>query len=249
MVSPSEHLSDAQLAALATTGSGDETATQHLADCETCREAVTATQRAVRALSEPVELIAPPAGLWERIEETLRDEGVGAAARPAARGEAPRTPRRSSPGRRPWGVAVAGLLVGALAGGAGVAVASQLRDTPQGEDRVTVAVGTAQLQPVDGGSMHGRAVMERESDERMELRVDVSELPGDGYLEIWLRDEDATRLVSLGILDSRSTTVQVPPGIDLTRYPVVDVSREDFDGDPSHGGETLVAGAMEPANG
>ena len=245
MVSPSEHLSDAQLAVLAT-GSEDGAGTRHLAGCAACREAVAATRQAVRALAEPVELSPPPPELWGRIEAALRDEGVGATARPGTSGGAARA-HRPSPGRRPWGVAVAGLLVGALAGGAGVTVASQLRDSPQGDERAVVAVGTAQLQPVAGGTMHGRAVMERESDERMELRVDVSELPGDGYLEIWLRDEDATRLISLGVLDSRSTTVQVPPGIDLARYPVVDVSREDFDGDPSHGGETLAAGAMESA--
>lgn len=200
MAETSEHLSDAQLAVLASSG-GDDAQVEHLAACEACRERVANTVRAIRALADPVEIVAPPAGLWERVEDSLRGEGVGGApGRPGVRerqtGSSRRRPR---PRRSSWAVAVAGVLAGALAGGTGVAVATHLRDAPQDEARITaVTVGTADLQPVTATAMHGHAVMQREPDDRLELRVDVSELPEDGYLEVWLRDEQASRLISLG---------------------------------------------------
>ena len=115
-------------------------------------------------------------------------------------------------------------------------------DTPT---QTVVAVGAANLEPVGQSNMHGEAVMERNQDGQLELHVDVSDIAQDGYLEVWLRDEEATRLVSLGVATSHSTTVDVPDGLDLEQFPVVDVSHEHFDGDPAHSGDTLLAGTME----
>ena len=81
-------------------------------------------------------------------------------------------------------------------------------------------------------------------DGALRLTVDVSEGPQEGYYEVWLRDEQASRLISLGTVSGQTTTLPVPAGVDLDRFPVVDVSQEEFDGDPSHSGVTLAAGAM-----
>ena len=39
-------------------------------------------------------------------------------------------------------------------------------------------------------------------------------------------------------------SLEVPSGVDLTEYPVVDVSVEPLDGDPSHSGVSVVRGRL-----
>lgn len=164
-------------------------------------------------------------------------------------GPAPSAPvrRRSQQGGQRRGrlaaAAAAGVLVGAVAGAVGFGLAASGRDDDGGDPGI-VQIGATTLDPVAAESMSGQARLERDEQGRLLLAVDVSELPEDGYLEVWLRDADATRLVSLGVLDTTTGTLQVPQGIDLTDYPVVDVSQEHLDGDPTHGGQTLVAGAL-----
>lgn len=242
MADSSHHLTDQQLAEIAAEGSTTGTRDmEHLAGCASCRADVADLTRLTGLLSEPVEILAPPASLWGRVEDSLRESTPEQA--PARRESGRHTARRR---KATWGAALAGLAVGTVLGGAAVTATSNLRDTPdQGPTSNLVAVGTADLAPVDGTTLHGEAVMERDQDGNLKLQVDVSELADDGYLEVWLRDENATRLVSLGAVTARTTTVDVPEGLNLDEFPVVDVSHEHFDGDPTHGGETLLAGTME----
>ena len=242
MADRSHHLTGRQLAEVAVEGStADTRGVEHLAGCASCLAGVADLTRLAGLLSEPVEILAPPAGLWSRVEDSVREP---IDAQVSARRESGRHVVRRR--KATWGAALAGLVVGTVLGGAAVTATSNLRDTPdQGPTSNLVAVGTASLEPVGDTTLHGDAVMERDQDGNLKLQVDVSELVDDGYLEVWLRDENATRLVSLGTVTSRSTTVDVPEGLNLDAFPVVDVSLEHFDGDPTHGGETLLAGTME----
>lgn len=77
--------------------------------------------------------------------------------------------------------------------------------------------------------------------------VDVTvDLPqgGEGYREIWLISTDTSQLVSLGIVDGATGTFTIPAGLDLSRYDLVDISEEPFDGDPTHSGDSIVRGQL-----
>lgn len=154
---------------------------------------------------------------------------------------------RSEARRAPWwgvfAAAAAGLLVG------GAVIAGILNQDTAEEDTPVAgsSVGGATLEPVEADDFSGQAEMVEMEDGSMELTVEISSAPdpAEGYFEVWLRDDEASQLISLGAVTADSTTLQVPAGIDLAEYPVVDVSHEHFDGDPGHSGITLAAGPME----
>jgi hypothetical protein len=56
---------------------------------------------------------------------------------------------------------------------------------------------------------------------------------------------DVSGLVSLGTLDGSSGRFDLPAGLDLDQFSVVDVSEEQFDGDPAHSGDSIVRGPLE----
>lgn len=208
--------------------------------------AVEQTLAVLRVLSAPVELHEPPAHLWERIRGDLTD-APAPVTEPTSVTDLGGERRR----RARWLVPVAAAAAGALIGGAAVGLALQNRtDEPSGgEDPIAApqprVVGTAELGPVSAEESTESARM-RDHDGRLELEVTVPDVPDprDGYYEVWLRDAEASRLISLGTVTAAETTLQVPEGIDFEAYPVVDISHEHFDGDPSHSGVTLWAGEM-----
>jgi hypothetical protein len=51
-------------------------------------------------------------------------------------------------------------------------------------------------------------------------------------------------MVALGVLDGTTGTFTVPPTLRLSRYDKVDVSRERFDGDPTHSNVSLARGPV-----
>ena len=50
-----------------------------------------------------------------------------------------------------------------------------------------------------------------------------------------------------GVLRGDTATFPVPDGLDLGEFPVVDISVEPFDGDPSHSGDSVVRGTLTDA--
>lgn len=262
------HLTEDDLASIATGQAPGPDAAAHLRSCPGCRLDLDRTERVVSALAEPVTLLEPPAGVWAGIERELGtqqdpDAGPGASAVPDASAD-PAPGRHGGGGtlgsdeagtvafmprapRRRWPIITAAAAAGLVVGAAGAAVVAGLLG--QGDDRQDtppqpVAVGEAVLAPVTDREVEGRAEMVAEPDGALRLTVDVSEGPQEGYYEVWLRDEQASRLISLGTVSGQSATLPVPAGVDLGRFPVVDVSQEEFDGDPSHSGVTLAAGPM-----
>ncbi|MGJ9424965.1 anti-sigma factor [Nesterenkonia halotolerans] len=237
---------------------------QHLALCAPCRDALAATERALNALRDPVNMLEPPAGLWDRIAAEIAETPAASDTTPASDSPAATPQRvagvhplpvRSQPSRNrrwvPLAAAAAGLLIGGAAV-AGVLGQGNEEETPA-EPSVAepTLLGDASLEPVAAEDFSGRAEMVETDDGQLELTVEVSEAPDPeaGYFEVWLRNEDGSRLQSLGVVTgTESTTFQVPEGLDLSEYPVVDVSHEHFDGDPGHSGTTLAAGPMEPAD-
>jgi anti-sigma-K factor RskA len=234
----------------------------HLDGCAQCRAEVASLQRgvdalAVPALAAPDSPVAPPPAVWAAIAAAT---GVSSAPRPevvAAAGPAvdavappappspeaerpaatvtPLRPRRS----RLLLAAAASLVVGAGIGAGAVAVSS-------GDDD-GFAVAAAALDPLEGSGASGQArVVERDGGSRV-LEVDLT-APGlqDGFYEVWLIDEDVEDMVSVGVVQGgREVALPLPPGLDLGQYPVVDVSVEPLDGDPTHSGDSVARGLLD----
>lgn len=227
------HVDDDVLALLALgepAGSASELA--HLDVCERCAAELAALTDVVglaRSGAADGPLVAPAPEVWDRISSEL---GLGQASVVSLDARRER--------RRPWrwvaGAAAAGLLVG---GGGAWWVASQ-------DDPVTV-VATAALDPLPGWDATGSAVVETRSDGSRVLVVDLdaTDTSDDGFREVWLLTPDVSGLVSLGTLAGSSGRFALPDGLDLDEFSVVDVSEEQFDGDPAHSGESIVRGPLE----
>jgi hypothetical protein len=228
-------------------GTADDEA--HLAACETCQVQVASLKSVVTtARSEgPVDLIAPPPAVWDRISSEL---GLGAAATlspvPTTTGSAQvvslaeRRERRSRPA--PWLLAAAsvgGIVVG------GVVTATVLDSSS--EPPVTVAA-SVDLEPLPDWDASGTAELTlRDSGEQVlvvTLAADQAAV-ADGYQEVWLIDSNVEGMVSLGILDGSSGEFVVPAGIDVADFPIVDVSLEPTDGVPTHSGNSIARGQIE----
>jgi anti-sigma-K factor RskA len=114
-------------------------------------------------------------------------------------------------------------------------------------DEPPPVVATATLGPLADPEATGTASIAGAGGER-ELTVNLdSASEHDGFLEVWLLSPDASGLVSLGVLRGDTATFPVPDGLDLGEFPVVDISVEPFDGDPSHSGDSVVRGTLDDA--
>jgi hypothetical protein len=177
----------------------------------------------IDADSPAVVLDAPPQGMWERI---VTEVGHGDHDRASA----------SSAGRRSWflpATAAAVLVLVLMVAGVLLLVADERSDV----------VARATLDPI-GSTGSGSAELV-DADGSLQLRVDTTDVPaGDGFLEVWLIDPDVERLVSLGPLRSDGR-YELPSGLDVEAFPIVDVSAEPIDGNPTHSGDSRLRGQLE----
>lgn len=268
----SEHVSADDLALRAL---GEELADApegHLATCDHCRSeldqlrAVVVTARAVEPEDYPT---APPAAVWEGIVAELGletsagdkdspvpdgiaagsgavgSEGAGVVPLPAPREDGrERRKRRERGERRPaaWLLAAAAAVIGLVVG-----VGATLAATSGDDDELPVVAST-QLVVLADDSPGGDAEIRGSGSTRvLELDVPGLDPDADGFYEVWLLDEDAKRLVSIGLLDPAQGTrasFPIPEDLDVAEFPVVDVSVEPADGDPAHSGDSIVRGTL-----
>ncbi len=200
----------------------------HVAVCAVCArevDALAATVSTARA-ADLDALSAPPSSVWDRIVDEL-----GIAEPQAAPAPSRRSVRRLllAGGTALTAAAAAGVVL--LTGGGAPAA------PPEGASAPLVALGEVQAT--------GRVVLSA-SPERRALLVDTAGLPtADGIYEVWLLDLDADRLVALGALDdSGRGWLTVPTGVDVSDYPLVDISLEPDDGDPTHSGNSVLRGDL-----
>ncbi|MGF1598092.1 MAG: anti-sigma factor [Acidimicrobiales bacterium] len=210
--------------------------------------------------SGPSDVIdeTPPPGLWERILADLDAEAVAddaAGGRRAGRGggdasggrKAPGSILRSTPNvvvpieearrrrRGPITAAIVGIAAALLLVALPLGLA--VRSSPSEPDAF------ATLDPL--GSFTGDGWAELDG---RELTVAVEGLipTDDAFYELWLLDLDGSELrdlVSLGAI-GEDGTFEVPEGIDLDRFRVVDISIEPDDGDPTHSGDSILQGEL-----
>lgn len=213
-------------------------AEQHLQSCAACSselDELSAVVRTARTVTPDDALVAPPESVWAAVAAEVGHESTGSSA-PVDEVAAAR--RRRRPG---WVLVAAAACVGLVVGaGAVYGVAS---DGDGGGSPTVLA--SAQLEPLTSQDARGVAQV-IETPAGPQVSVDVSGLAkADGFYEVWLLDKDASKLISLGVLDSTDHgEFAMPPGISMADYPVVDVSLEPDDGDPSHSKNSLVRGIL-----
>lgn len=58
-------------------------------------------------------------------------------------------------------------------------------------------------------------------------------------------DREVVDMVPLGVVRPGTQTVALPAALDLARFPLVDVSVEPLDGDPTHSGVSVARGELD----
>jgi hypothetical protein len=235
---------------------------EHLAGCPRCREEVASLRRGVSALAvpelaQPAPPVAPPPAVWAAIAART---GVTAAPRPdvvaaggAAVGAAPvaaepvaAEPEPAEPvaevvplrrrRSRLLIAAAAAVLVGAGIGGGAVALSRS------GDDGAVVA--STRLAPLGDADASGEAsVVDRDGGQVLEVRLDAP-APVGGYYEVWLIDQGIRGMLPVGVVHAGRTDLPLPDGLDLGEFPLVDVSVEPLDGDPTHSGDSVARGQL-----
>lgn len=228
---------DLGLLALGETVRPDQQA--HLRDCPPCVAELEQLRAAVRIGRETVDvasLARPGRAVWAAVHDEL---GLTAAPRELPAAAPLRRPRRFR--RRP------AVLVGAVAGLAAVGLVVVVL---VGVTRPVVLEST-RLAALPGWSgAQGTATVEREVDGRRVLHLVLTTPPtGNAYRELWLLDPADSALVSLGVVEEDDADYPVPAGVDLSRFSVVDVSREPTDGDPAHSTDSIVRGELDATAG
>ena len=189
---------------------------------------------------------APPE-LWDRIaEETGFDRAVS-------------TPRRSR------SVPLSAAIVAAAACVAITAVVvNRITDSPQTGTK-TVAVrsvstnsstkgsggkvkvlSTVRLKVLNSSTASATAKLEVVGSKRqpqLELATKGLKQIRGRYYEVWMIDSRISKLVSLGPIRADGT-YNLPAGFDPEKFPVVDISEETLDGNPSHSGDSILRGTL-----
>jgi hypothetical protein len=243
----------------------------HLYGCQPCRGEVESLRRVVVTMRMSSETpdgvpdrgqghgdvhvlpVPPPRRVWDRI---AAETGVRSAPRlvrePAGESD-PESPvarlddrrgsdasrrRKERPATRwPALVAAAALVVGA----AGGVAATRWWERPPVE---SVLARTALASLPDTPAASGEATVLASGPTRF-LQVDVSRLaPVKGFREVWLIDPTVTKMVPIGVLDTTAGTFAIPDGLDLSQYPIVDISVEPLDGNPAHSGDSILRGTI-----
>lgn len=259
-----QHIDDETLALLALGEDVlDDAARAHLGTCPGCATEVDGLRSVVDdARAGGPDLVAPGPDVWDRIQAEL---GLGASSTPSTPAPAPAgvaPAERSDSGtggttgagdlatvtplagrrRRAWLPVAAAACLALVVGVAGGVWWERREVTP-----VETTVATAELAPLPGwDDASGEARVEESADGRRQVVVSLDAPAPDGtFREVWLLAEDVSGLVSLGVLEGSEGRFDLPDGLDLADFPLVDVSEEHFDGDPAHSGDSVVRGPLD----
>lgn len=196
--------------------------------------------------SAEITFEAPSPGTWDRIAAQLgpdatsgwNDPGTGDAtavpsvSEPPAAESAPAVRRVS---RRAWWWGAAGVAAGAALAVAGVRLAESGR-----------VIAETVLRTLDTNLDEGRAkIRERSGTLFLEIDLPHALSTSDGYVEVWLIHRDLKELISVGIYTGGAQE-SFPLSRDVLNrgFVVVDLSREHFDGNTGHSGDSLLRGKL-----
>lgn len=210
--------------------------------------------------NEPIELLAPPAGLWEGIQQAIADPAPASAdvstpavADASAGGSIPDPTTGSSevtpirpvsatrPTTVPWVLAAAAAAVVVVVVG-GIAMLA-MSDRPEEVVAPTVVAET-ELEPLAEVNAGSASLLDEDGSLRIEVSTDPIAVDDGSFAEVWMINPDVTELISLGPLRADGI-YEVPAGVDPAAFPVIDVSVEPIDGDPTHSGNSVLRGILE----
>ncbi|MEO8749663.1 MAG: anti-sigma factor [Allobranchiibius sp.] len=159
----------------------------------------------------------------------------------AARPSQPARPSHTArPSRRQAFALAAGV---ALIAGTGVTGGYLIGRTSGGAS--TTVSASADLTPFPGGpaGVSGRAKV-HDNGTGTRVSIDTAQLPvRNGYYEVWLYDPQDDKMVAIGTLPrSGAADLPVPPGLNVNSYHIVDVSAQDYNGNPAHQQSVLRGG-------
>ncbi|MEO6702894.1 MAG: anti-sigma factor [Jatrophihabitantaceae bacterium] len=216
----------------------DDEFVRHQTDCPRCQAELaelTATVRLARLAARDVAQADPPARLWNAIAAEV---AAAESADPTER-VAPLSPIR--PARR-WQLALAAAAAVLVAASSGFLIG---RHSDRSGSSVAANAKLVQ-QPGGPADVSGAASVIR-SGSGLLLKVSTSSLPyRTGYYAVWVYDPAVNRMINVGALDASGRgTFTLPAGVDIRNYDVVDVSEQDFDGNPAHKQSVLQGGLTQ----
>ncbi|HYN57540.1 MAG TPA: anti-sigma factor [Motilibacterales bacterium] len=150
----------------------------------------------------------------------------------------PRRAAHSARGRWPMiAVAASALVVGGIAGSSVTRLLT--RSTPPAVR--TIAQTTLAGLPLAPAAKGTAVIVQTPAGPRLD--IDVTPLgPVQGHFyEVWLIDKNLKNMVPVGILQGTTGDFVVPAGLDLSAYPLVDISIQ-LPGDPKHSGQSVLRG-------
>ena len=68
--------------------------------------------------------------------------------------------------------------------------------------------------------------------------------PVDGIQQVWLADSTATEMTPIGPLSQPGQRFPLPEDLDVSRFPLIDISVQQPGGDPAHSGNSIVRGTL-----
>ncbi|HET8685018.1 MAG TPA: anti-sigma factor [Micromonosporaceae bacterium] len=239
----------------------DEAERTHVDHCPACQADVTALRevaglgRETQGLSR--QLPAPPPRVWRQIAAAVEaDTRLTAPVQQPTRRYAGRRGRTQAypGGDRAWRrtalVAVAAAAVG-VAATLGVVRAL---DQPAPQSQVTASAALTAMAGAPGGARGEARVLDSRGDgggtggvgggERLHLHLTGLPLRP-GYYEVWLINPDTGKMISVGVVgEGTDALLPLPATVDLREYRLVDVSAEEYDGEPAHSGRSMLRGTL-----
>ncbi len=195
--------------------------------------------------SDPV---TPPAvaetapGSEATVAETAPSSEATASSEPAPAIPDERTQRSRRQGRRALSLVLAAAL--ALVAGIGIGLAI---DRVRQPSETVIGHATLDALPAWPGA-NGTATVAEDAAGNRTLVVDLhTPQPAGGDQQVWLINSSITAMQSVGFLNADGRgSLPIPPGTDLSKFPIVDVSDEPVDDtDVAHSGNSIVRGELQ----
>ena len=95
-------------------------------------------------------------------------------------------------------------------------------------------------EPFDGA---GTVTLEIDDDPMIVIDFDT-DVPTDENVEIWILRADGSEIIPVGTVEPGDTTWDWPTGFDPAEFPLIDLSIEPDDGDPTHSGRSILRGEL-----
>lgn len=238
------HLDADVIASLAMGEDHDQAHRRHVKECPKCASLLSeieATLASVTDLRGSGLLSSPPPRVWEAIRSDISadvtpqtDQTDAGSDQVAARRA---FSHRAQTSWRIVAAAAAGVVVG------GVGVGTVMWGGPQ---QTPPVVAQAELSDLQTETVVGVAAVHAMPDGSSLLVLDVPVAVVEGAaLEVWLISAAFDGMISVGHLTPDTTSFVIPAGFDVSQFPIVDVSVEPFDGDPTHSGDSITRGELQ----